>query len=154
MEEDKIRWCSKQKKGIELIESKPHLYESYMKEAEEDFDELSSAGEKWKAIIAYYSCYEAFYSLLMKCGIRCEIHDCSLELMGLFDFTEEDLNYIKSLKKAREGNQYYLKRNSLKKKERIKQFISKCKEISSELNSDKIMQIRKRIENITNKNRK
>jgi len=154
MEEDKIRWCSKQKKGIELIESKPHLYESYMKEAEEDFDELSSAGEKWKAIIAYYSCYEAFYSLLMKCGIRCEIHDCSLELMGLFDFTEEDLNYIKSLKKAREGNQYYLKRNSLKEKERIKQFISKCKEISSELNSDKIMQIRKRIENITNKNRK
>lgn len=148
MEEDKIKWCSKQKKGIELIELKPHLYESYMKEAEEDFDELSSVGEKWKAIIAYYSCYEAFYSLLMKCGIRCEIHDCSLELMGLFDFSEEDLNYIKSLKKAREGNQYYLKRNSLKDKERIKQFISKCKEISGELNSDKIIQIRKRIESI------
>jgi hypothetical protein len=148
MKEDKIKWCCRQKKGIELIEPKPHLDESYMKEAEEDFDELASAGGKWRSIIAYYSCYEAFYSILMKCGVRCEIHDCSLELMKLFNFNEDDSDYIKDLKKDREGNQYYLKRNSLKDKEKIKKFISKCKEISNELNSEKIMQIRKEIENI------
>jgi uncharacterized protein (UPF0332 family) len=151
MEEDKIKWCGKQKKGIELIEPKPYLNESYIKEAEEDFDELSGAGGKWRAIIAYYSCYEAFYSILMKCGIRCEIHDCSLELMGLFEFNEEDSNYIRILKKSREGNQYYLKRNLLKDVEKIKQFIVKCKAISNELNSEKIIQIRKRVECIIQK---
>lgn len=148
MNEDKIKWCCKQKRGIELIELKPHLNESYIKESEEDFDELSSAGNKWKTIIAYYSCYEAFYSLLMKCGIRCEIHDCSLELMGIFDFNGEEIEYMKDLKKAREGNQYYLKRNLLEDDNKIKEFISKCKEISEGLNSEDVEKIRENVKDI------
>lgn len=148
MTEDKIRWCCKQKRGIELIELKPHLDESYMKESGQDFDELSSAGIKWKSIIAYYSCYEAFYSLLMKCGIKCEIHDCSLELMGLFSFNKDEINYMKELKKLRQENQYYLKRNLLKDERDVLKFISKCKEISEELNSEKIEEIREKIKKI------
>ena len=99
MKEDKIKWCCQQKKGIELIELKPHLKESYMKESAEDFEELTNSGDKWKIIIAYYSCYEAFYSILMKCGIRCEIHDCSLELMDFFDFNIEDIEYNQNIEK-------------------------------------------------------
>ena len=150
MKEDKMRWCCKQKRGIELIELKPHLDESYMKESGEDFDELSSVGIKWKSIIAYYSCYEAFYSLLMKCGIKCEIHDCSLVLMGLFGFTEGEVIYMRELKKLRQENQYYLKRNLLKDERGILKFISKCREISAGLSSERIEEIRNKIRRIEN----
>lgn len=40
MNEDKIRWCLKQKSGISLIELKPHLSESYMKEADETLENV------------------------------------------------------------------------------------------------------------------
>jgi len=151
MGEGKFKWCCKQKRGIELLSLKPHLEESYMKESKEDLEQISLAGPKWKVIIAYYSCYEAFYSLLMKSGIKCEIHDCSLELMELFDFEDDKIIFIKELKKAREGNQYYLKRNLLDNKTKVKEFILKCKEISSNLNSEKIENIRQKIKEIIDK---
>ena len=114
-----------------------------IKDSEEDFKEMSSAGPKWKLIIAYYACYDAFYSLLMKCGIKSEIHECSLELMELFSFSDEEIKYIQGLKKAREGNQYYLKRNLLYYEDKVRKFINRCKEISLDLNDDKINEIRK-----------
>ena len=39
--------------------------------------------------IEYYVCYNALYSLLVKCGIKCEIHDCNFKLMFLFDFDKK-----------------------------------------------------------------
>jgi len=145
MNEDKINWCCKQKRGIKIIGLKPHLSDSYIEEAEKDLKEISSTGKKWKIIIAYYSCYEALYSLLMKCGIKSEIHDCSIELMSLFEFKEEDIDYIKDLKKARENTQYYLKKDELKHEDKVKEFIFKCKEILNNLNSNKLEEIRNKI---------
>jgi hypothetical protein len=75
---NKLNWCLKQKRGIKLIELKPHLSISYLKEAEETLENVFSTKGKWKIITAYYACYNAFYSILMKCGIQCEIHDCNL----------------------------------------------------------------------------
>jgi len=142
MDKEKIDWCCNQKRGISLIEPKAHLDESYIKESEKDLEEIKGVGNKWKVIIAYYSCYEALYSLLMKCGIKSEIHDCSIALMDLLGFEEKEINFLKDLKKAREGNQYYLKSNKLKDSEGIKEFILKCKEVSKSLNSEEIDKIR------------
>ena len=88
---NKIKWCCKQKRGIELVEFKPHLDESYMKESRDDLKALNSTDNKskWKIIIAYYACYESLYSLLVRAGIKCEIHDCSLKLMELFGFLNQ-----------------------------------------------------------------
>lgn len=143
-----LKWCCKQKRGIELVEFKPHLDESYMNESREDVKAMGRADNKWKVIIAYYACYEAVYSLLVRAGIKCEIHDCSLELMILFDFNEEDIIYIKELKKLREGNQYYLKDNILKDEKKVGEFISKCREIFDDLNSDKIDGIRNKLKEL------
>lgn len=93
MNKDKIKWCLCQKRGIQLTEPKPHLSKSYMEEADEALENVFSAKGKWRTITAYYACYSALYSILMKCGIKSEIHDCTLELMHLFDFSEENKNY-------------------------------------------------------------
>ena len=136
---DKFSWCCKK---VELIEPKDNLNKSYLSESEQDLGEIANVGSKWKVIIAYYSCYEAVYSLFMKCGIKCEIHDCTIELMSLFGFSEEEQNLLRELKELREGNQYYLKRNEFEQEQKVKEFVSRCKEISSSLNQDKINEIR------------
>lgn len=59
MNEDKLKWCIKQNKGISLIELKPHLSNSYMKEADDTLENVFRAKGKWKVITAYYACYNA-----------------------------------------------------------------------------------------------
>ncbi len=145
MNSEKISWCCKQKRGIELIEPKPHIEKSYIEESEKDLEESKLISGKWKIIISYYSCYEALYSLFMKCGIKSEIHDCTIELMNLFGFEDREIVFMKELKRLREGNQYYLKREEMKSGGGVKEFILKCKEISSSLNSFKIEEIRNKI---------
>lgn len=147
MNEDKIRWCLRQNKGIRVIELKPHLCTSYIKEADETLENVFTAKGKWKVIIAYYACYNALYSVLMKTGIKCEIHDCTLELMELFDFDNYDIDYIKKLKEDRIQAQYYLKNVALEDETKIKKFILNCKTVLDSLSSRKIEEIRARIEN-------
>ena len=151
MNEDKINWCFKQKKGISLIELKHHLSESYMKEADETLENVFSTKGKWKVITAYYSCYNALYSLFMKCGIKCEIHDCSLELMSLFGFDDFEIEYLKTLKQDRIQTQYYLKEIVLEDENKVKNFVLKCKTLLADLNSEKIEEIREEVEKFEKK---
>ena len=148
MNEDKIKWCLKQVKGIKLIELKPHLSESYIKEADETLENVFSAKGKWKLITAYYACYNAFYALLMKCGIRCEIHDCSLNLMELFGFDTDKIELLKKLKGDRIQAQYYLKNIVLEDELNIKKFILRCKTLLNDLNSEKIEKIKEEIKEL------
>lgn len=148
MIQEKLRWCISQKKGISLIELKPHLSLSYMNEADETLENVFSAKGKWKLITAYYACYNALYAILMKCGIKCEIHDCTIELMGFLEFSPDEVRYIIDLKDSRIQAQYYLKNVLLEDEEKVKEFILKCKTISNILTSEKIEAIRRNIRKI------
>ena len=48
MDNEKINWCCKQKRGIELTELKSHLDKSYIEESEKDLGEIDLVGGKWK----------------------------------------------------------------------------------------------------------
>jgi len=141
----KIEWCINQKGGIELIEQKPHLSASYIKEADDTLESLLKINGRWKVIMAYYACYSAVYSLLMKCGIKSEIHDCTIALMKILGFEKNEIEYIRKLKSDRIDAQYYLKNIEFADEKNVKEFVLKCKEISEELNDDKINEIRKMI---------
>lgn len=145
MNQKKIDWCIKQKKGIKLIDLKAHLSKSYMDEADGTLENVFSAKGKWKVVTAYYACYNALYSLLMKCGIKSEIHECSIELMTLFGFDKTEINYLHSLKENRIQAQYYLKKIELKDEKLVKRFILKCKLIVNSLTSKQIEDIRNQI---------
>lgn len=148
MDGDKLKWCVEQKKGISLIELNPHLSEAYMKEADETLENVFSTKGKWKVITAYYACYNALYSLLMKAGLKCEIHDCTVELTGLFGFEDGDIGYLKSLKKDRIDTQYHLKDIKLDDEAAVKKFVLKCKTLLNGLDSEKIEKIREKINSI------
>ena len=87
----------------------------------------------------------------MKCGIKCEIHDCSLDLMELFDFDSENIEFLKKLKGDRIQAQYHLKNIILKDESKVKKFILKCKTLLNDLDSEKIEKIRAEIKRINAK---
>jgi uncharacterized protein (UPF0332 family) len=140
---EKIKWCMCQKKGIELIDLNLNLSKAYIDEADETLENVFLAKGKWKIITSYYACYNALYSILMKCGIKSEIHECTIELMYLYDFDEQEINFLKNLKEDRIKVQYYLKKIDLKDESKVKKFILKCKIILNDLNNQKIEHIRK-----------
>jgi len=139
---DNFEWCKKQERGISLVEKSSHLSDSYLKDAYESFDACLEIEGKWKVITGYYACYNAVYSILMKCGIKSEIHNCTIRLMEFFKFSKEEIKFLEKLKIERINAQYYLKKVRLPKVLEIKKFISKCEFILSELNDNQIEEIR------------
>lgn len=84
---------------------------------------------KWKVITAYYACYNALYSILMKAGVKSEIHDCTLSLMDFLEFENHEKDFMMHLKVDRIDAQYYLKDKKLSDDKTVKQFVNKCKQI-------------------------
>ena len=131
---DKVKWSLNQKKGLSLIDPNDNLSKEYYSEALETLQELEDVKGKWKVIMAYYSCYNALYSVLMKIGIKCEIHDCSIEMIKLIEgFNEEDYEFLSELKDKRIKVQYYLKKEELQKLDEVKTFVWKVKEVLNDL---------------------
>ncbi len=145
---EKILWCCSQKKGISIIDPNTHLSKAYMEEADDTLDNVSATKGKWKVITAYYACYNALYSIIMRCGIKCEIPACTIELASLFDFEPIQIKYIKELKDKRIQAQYYLKKIDLGDEEKVKDFILKCKSILNSLTAETIGEVRKKISSL------
>jgi len=143
---NKLEWCKQQKKGIELIDVKLHLSDSYMIEADDSIVNMLNTSGSWQLIIGYYACYNALYSILMKCGIKSEIHDCSIALMSLFNFSESDVKLISKLKDLRIKNQYYLEKNVLEDIDGVKDFVLKCKQILNNLKDCDVEKVRGELE--------
>ena len=79
----KLIWCKKQPKGIKLIEPNNELFLEYIKTAKETFNVLKEINNKskiWLATTKYYCEYFTVYALLLKIGIKCEIHNCTIEV--------------------------------------------------------------------------
>lgn len=147
MNKEKLSWCRRQAKGIRLTEPKPHLSRSYIEEADETLQNFLSATGKWKTIMAYYACYNALYSILMKCGIVCEIHDCTIELMEPLGFTGEEKEFMTGLKDDRIKAQYYLKKIVFGDEDKVKTFLLKCKAILNGPTSEKTESLRASLRN-------
>ena len=140
-----LSWCLKQKNGIKLIEPKIHLAESYLKESKESLEVCLKLKGRWKVISGYYSCYNALYAILMKCGIKSEIHDCTIKLMNLFNFSQKEKIFLEKFKKSRIASQYYLKQVKPIEDKGTKLFVLKCKIIYDELSKEDIERIREKL---------
>jgi len=110
-----LEWCKKQ--GMRLVEPNNELAEEYFKNAEETLRVTNliknSGSNMWLATQKYYTEYLSAYSLLMKIGIKSEIHSCTIEVIKLLEQGKFiDFNFSKILeddKELRIDNQYYLK---------------------------------------------
>ncbi|MEK6942800.1 MAG: hypothetical protein AABX00_01930 [Nanoarchaeota archaeon] len=147
-----VKWCLKQKNGIEFVEPNSNMSHSYMKMAEESISALQDVESSriWTATMAYYVFYYSLYSLMLRIGIKCEIHSCSLAFMKehlkLF-YDKEDCDMIEKAFSARIDLQYYSNRPvDSKAIDEIKRYSSsffvKTKDALARISEDNIKNIR------------
>ncbi len=145
-----LNWCKRQKNGIRIIEPNENLSDEYLKYAEETLlilKEIDGKSNMWLATSKYYFEYFCFYSILMKLGIKCEIHDCTIELCRFLE-KEEILfdDFTATLEKDKElriENQYYLKNTKVEiDYDELTNFLLKTKEVLNNLDYDLINKIR------------
>lgn len=153
----KISWCKKKKGGIQIQEPNDNLSKEYFENAEESLKVLRSIkktkSNMWLATTKYYIEYFAVYSILMKLGIKCEIHDCTISLIEFLEKEEMvKLGISKRLERDKElriDNQYYLKNKPVNIDfEKLSDFLVSVKEILNKLDKDKIDEIREKIEEL------
>lgn len=156
-----LKWCCGRKEGIKLIEPNDNLSEGYIQMAENAIGTMNrekTLNSQFAISACYYSMYYSLYSVLMKIGIKSEIHTCTLEFMKklLSDFySTEDYKLINKAFDVRQTSQYYV--NKIIAKEDIdfiiskaQYFLSKSKDILSKINEKNISEIRKIVKELIN----
>jgi len=146
-----IDWCKKTKNGLLLIEPNSNMSRSYLGMAEDSIKSLTSIESKiWIATISYYIFYYSLYALMLRLGIKCEIHSCSLEFMRVLlknYYNKEDCLAIKNAFNARINLQYYADRPVDKReidasRKYCKKFFIKTKDILAMLTEAEVDKIR------------
>lgn len=152
---DKIGWCLKKERGISIVEPNQNLATAYLIKAEEALISMRiNTVKDWKISTAYYAMYFSLYSIMMRIGVKCEIHSCTIEFAKQFlkeYFSHEDLDFFAYALEARVDAQYYVNRqvpdeqcqNMIKNAPEI---LTKCKSIIQKLDEKNINEIRSKLE--------
>lgn len=144
-----LEWCKKQ--GLKLIEPNDNLAEEYFRNAEETLRMASitksSGSNMWLATQKYYAEYLAAYSLLMKIGIKSEIHSCTIDVIRLLEKEKiVGFSFSKMLeadKELRIDNQYYLKnRPVIFDSKRLSEALLSVRAILDKITDEQIQKIR------------
>lgn len=149
MKDDNLIWCLRQKHGIRLVEPTQNLTKAYLKKAISALNTMTAALQineaDWTTTTAYYARYFALYALLMKIGIKSEIHDCTINVAQLLAnhgiLRQTLVNDIAEAKQTRIDAQYYVA-TALNQKE-IKK--------NAETARNFVLELEQTIENITPK---
>lgn len=147
MEDRSIIWCLKQKRGIRIIDPNENLVKEYLRKATGSLNTMNAALQinetEWIMTTAYYARYFALYALLMKLGVKSEIHDCSIAVASLLAregiLTENLVNDISQAKEMRVDVQYYVTRELEQGK--VRRNVESARKF--------VLEIEKAIENIT-----
>ncbi|MBU1245544.1 MAG: HEPN domain-containing protein [Nanoarchaeota archaeon] len=152
---DEIKWCLKQKNGLELVEPNEELTKAYVKKAEDSLRAVAKLKDNkdWEISSSYYTMYFSLYAILMKIGVKCEIHSCTISFMKRFlnkYFTPEEIELVEKSQKARIDTQYYSDRNiSDELYERMinkaSLFLARCKNVLNDLTEKEIEDIRSKL---------
>ena len=147
-----FEWCKSN--GIELIEPNDNLAEEYYNSAEETLKSLALTKDidsnMWLATKKYYAEYLAAYSLLMKIGIKSEIHSCTIDVIKLLEnkniITFRFFKNLEEDKQLRTDNQYYLKNIPvIVDIEKIRDLLLNVRRLLDNLTKEQIAKIREMI---------
>ncbi len=153
----KIIWCLNQKSGIKLVEPSYNLSKAYMLKAEDSLESVQvNIKKEWKITTAYYAIYFSLYAILMRIGIKSEIHSCTVEFVKEFlseFFTKDEIEFIEDSLKARIDFQYYVDKDVPDELlERLVYFaphlLTKSKSVIGKLNEKKVARIREEISSL------
>ncbi len=148
---------------FQIIEPSDEVSEAYLQKADSHLEsaKILLDSEKFEECVsmAYYGMYHALLAALFKCGIKSENHSASILVLKEL-FNEEDLAAEISFgKKERIDKQYYtdFKLTKLDCEDMIKRaenFIIRIKIIINQLNEEKILQIRDKLNTVLDLNQK
>jgi len=150
---DRIVWCVSKKGGIELTEANLNLADAYLKKAEDSLRTMRNAKSKsWEIVTAYYAMYFSIYSILMRIGVKCEIHSCTIEFAKRFlggHLGRGELELLEDSMDARVDAQYYVDRDVADKtyKKMIASapaFMTHCKSVKERIDDKTVSLIRER----------
>ena len=151
-----IKWCWHTKNGLEIIDPNKNMSLSYLAMAEESLKVLASIQESkiWIATSTYYIFYYSLYAFMLRLGVKCEIHACSLEFMKRFlvpPYHQKDVAMIEKAFKARTDLQYYADRAVdpvliQETRKYCSDFYVKTKDILSTLSEDQITALRNKVQ--------
>lgn len=155
MEDRSIIWCLKQKRGIRIIDPNENLVKEYLRKATGSLNTMNAALQinetEWIMTTAYYARYFALYALLMKLGVKSEIHDCSIAVARLLAregiLTENLVNDISQAKEMRVDVQYYVTRELEQGKvrrnvESARKFVLEIEKAIEKITTEQIKSIR------------
>ena len=153
---EKIKWCKAKRNGIELIEPNDNLAKEYIDNAEETLVILKTIKGKsnmWIAATKYYFEYFTVYSVLMKLGIKSEIHECTISLCGFLEnegvFKSGVFKRLRKDKELRIKNQYYLKNIPVDADyDELLEFLLQIKDTLEKMTYEQICDIRSKIKKI------
>ena len=153
-----LKWCLKLNKGIDIVEPSQNMCNSYLSMAEESLYMIEKNAESriWTASTSYYTMYYSLYALMMKIGIKSDIHSCSIAFMKhmLNEFYESKyVQLIEEAFKLRNNLQYYPgslidDKDINHIKEGARDFFVLSKEIISKIREKEIKEIRNKLDKL------
>src|SRR3972149_10697224 len=116
LKDDGLTWCFKQKRGIHITEPNINLTKAYLKKATSALNTMTATLQineaDWIATTAYYARYFELYALLMKIGVKTEIHDCTINIAQLLAnhgiLRQKLVDEVAEAKQTRIDAQYYV----------------------------------------------
>lgn len=146
-----LKYCKKQKRGIKILKPNDNLSKEYIESAKETLSllkEIKNKSNMWAATTKYYFEYFLVYSFLIKCGIKCEIHDCTIKLCEILEskgfLPKDTAKILEKDKELRIDNQYYLKNKKVNLDfEKLTSFYLEIKNAIESLTFEEINKIRK-----------
>jgi len=138
-----------------MIYPNDNLANAYLSKAEDALETMNSiTSPDWRISTAYYAMYYSFYAILMRVGIKSEIHTCTIECMKVFFdnfFSEKDVELMEKARNLRVESQYYVPGVTVEADvseiaEAAPLFVIKCRHICSRIKSEDIEEIRGRIQ--------
>jgi uncharacterized protein (UPF0332 family) len=155
LKDNNLIWCFKQKRGIRITEPNTNLTKAYLKKATSALNTMTAALQineaDWTATTAYYARYFALYALLMKIGVKSEIHDCTInmaQLLANHEILRQNLvNDLTEAKQTRIDTQYYVatelnQKEIIKNAEKARKFVLEIEQTIESITPKQINTIR------------
>jgi len=144
------RWCKQQRREIRVGETSQQLCQEYLQSAQETLQVLEQIGKTsnmWLATTKYYCEYFAFTAVLMKLGIRSEIHECTIALCSMLEsegiIRAGTSTTLEEDKELRIDNQYYLKNKDVAADhDDLLDFVLEMKRVCETLTSEQTTSVR------------
>lgn len=144
-----------------MIEPNPNLTKEYVRKAISALNTMNAALQiketDWTLTTAYYARYFALYALLMKIGIKSEIHDCSIATARLLAKNKiirpSLVADISQAKQTRIDTQYYitkeLKQEEIRRNvESARKFVLEIQKSIEELSAEQTENVRNKLRDI------